>query len=189
MGRLLVEDALWEQVQPLLPVPKPRRPRNAGRKPLDDRAALTGILFILKTRLPWNDLPREMGCGSGSACWLRLREWHRLGVWTALHPVLLAGLYYARRIDWNRAATEATGRKVPPGESVMNVPPPKNRREAGKRGAPESRAKAGDGAPPTAKTSAVNHRTNVRKDTGAIPDGRRFTIRGWIPLRKGAKRP
>ena len=49
MSKLLVEDALWERVEPLLPVP--------------NRAALTGILFILKTGLPWNDLPREMGCG------------------------------------------------------------------------------------------------------------------------------
>ena len=78
------------------------------RKPLDNRAALTGILFILKTGLPWNDLPREMGCGSGAACWIRLHEWHQPGVWVALHAVLLAELRYADKIDWSRAAADST---------------------------------------------------------------------------------
>lgn len=102
MSRLLVEDELWALVEPLLPVPKPRRFRYPGRKPMDHRAALTGILFVLKTGLPWNDLPREMGCGSGAACWVRLHERHKLGVWAKLHRVLLAKLRYAHKIDWSR---------------------------------------------------------------------------------------
>ena len=108
MSRLLVEDELWKLVEPLLPAPKPRRFRYPGRKPLDNRAALTGILFVLKTGLPWNELPREMGCGSGAACWVRLHEWHKLGVWKALHVLLLAKLRYADKIDWSRAAADAT---------------------------------------------------------------------------------
>ena len=91
-----------------MPRPKARRFRYPGRKPLDNRAALTGILFVLKTGLPWNDLPREMGCGSGAACWVRLHEWHGLGVWEALQAVLLAELRYADKIDWSRAAVDAT---------------------------------------------------------------------------------
>jgi transposase len=108
MSRLLVEDRLWELVEPLLPPPKPRRFRYPGRKALDNRAALTGILFILKTGLPWNDLPREMGCGSGAACWVRMHEWHKLGVWVALHAILLAELRCADKIDWSRAAADST---------------------------------------------------------------------------------
>ena len=46
MAKPLVSDELWEILQPLLPSPKPRRFRNPGRKPLDDRKALTGILFV-----------------------------------------------------------------------------------------------------------------------------------------------
>ena len=103
MSRLLVEDELWKLVEALLPPPKPRRFRYPGRKPLDNRAALTGILLVLKTGLAWNDLPREMGCGSGAACWV-----HKLGVWRKLHRVLLAKLRYADKIDWSRAAVDAT---------------------------------------------------------------------------------
>jgi transposase len=41
-----------------------------------DGAALTGILFVLKTGIPWKYLPAEMGCRSGMTCWRRLRGWH-----------------------------------------------------------------------------------------------------------------
>src|SRR5579872_435649 len=65
MTRLLVEDALGEMVEPLPPPPKLRRRDHPGRKPLDNRRALTGILFVLKTGIAWRDLPSEMGCGCG----------------------------------------------------------------------------------------------------------------------------
>ena len=52
MAKPLVSDALWEALQPLLPPPKPRRFRFPGRKPVGDRQALTGILFVLKTGIP-----------------------------------------------------------------------------------------------------------------------------------------
>jgi transposase len=38
-----------------------RRFRNPGRKRLDDRKALCGILFVLYTAIPWEFLPQEMG--------------------------------------------------------------------------------------------------------------------------------
>src|SRR3954453_7764254 len=75
MAKPLVPDDLWEIIQPLLPPPKPRRFRYPGRKSLDDRKALTGILFVLKTGIPWEDLPAEMGCGCGMTCWRRLHAW------------------------------------------------------------------------------------------------------------------
>jgi transposase len=58
MARALVDDDLWELIQPLLPTPKPRRWRYPGRKPVSDRQALTGILFILKSGIPWEMLPQ-----------------------------------------------------------------------------------------------------------------------------------
>src|SRR5262245_54410851 len=81
MAAPLLPDALWERIEPLLPAPKERRFRYPGRKPLTNRQVLTGILFVLKTGLRWNDLPRELGCGSGSRCRRRLRQWHAAGLW------------------------------------------------------------------------------------------------------------
>jgi transposase len=108
MAKPLVPDALWEILQPLLPPPKPRRRRYPGRKRLDDRKALTGILFVLKTGIPWEDLPLEMGCGCGMTCWRRLRAWQQAGVWFQLHQVLLEQLDDAGKIDWSRAAVDSS---------------------------------------------------------------------------------
>jgi transposase len=103
----LVSDALWELVEPLIPV-VPRRHRFAGCKRLDDRKVLTGILFVLQTGIPWEYLPQEMGCGSGMTCWRRLREWQEAGVWQRLHELLLAKLNEADRIDRSRAAIDSS---------------------------------------------------------------------------------
>lgn len=104
----LLDDELWALIEPLLPPPKPRRSRYPGRKPLDDRAVLTGILFILQTGLRWDLLPREMGCGSGMSCWRRLRDWQAAGVWDRLHEVLLAKLRESDRIDWSRVVVDSS---------------------------------------------------------------------------------
>jgi transposase len=69
MAKPILDDALWELVEPLLPAPKPRRFRHPGRKPITNRQALTGILFVLQSGIPWEMLPQELGCGCGMSCW------------------------------------------------------------------------------------------------------------------------
>ena len=108
MAKPLVDDELWAILESLLPEPKPRRFRYPGRQPIDNRRALTGILFVLKTGIGWEDLPQEMGCGSGMTCWRRLRDWQKAGVWQQLHEVLLAKLQAANQIDWSRAVVDSS---------------------------------------------------------------------------------
>jgi transposase len=105
MAKVLVTDELWETIEPLLP-PEPPKPQG-GRPRIDDRAALTGIVFVLKSGIPWEMLPKEMGCGSGMTCWRRLREWQEAGVWVELHRVLLDRLGEADQIDWERASLDS----------------------------------------------------------------------------------
>ncbi len=107
MASPLVPDELWEVVEPLIPKVE-RRYRYPGRKRVPDRQTLTGILFVLKTGIPWEALPQEMGCGSGVTCWRRLREWQEQGVWQRLHEALLAKLNAAGEIDWQRAAVDSS---------------------------------------------------------------------------------
>ena len=107
MARAILSDELWSLIEPHLPAPKPRRFRYPGRKPVENRAALTGILFVLKTGIPWEDLPQEMGCGSGMTCWRRLRDWQEAGVWQTIHEVMLAKLNQADQIDWSRAVVDS----------------------------------------------------------------------------------
>src|ERR1700751_5456307 len=106
--KTLVTDALWEGRQPWLPPPPRRRFRFPGRKPLDYRKILTGIVFVLKTGMDWDDLPAELGWGCGKTCKAYLKAWQKAGVWEEPHHILLQELQDADRIDWSRAAADST---------------------------------------------------------------------------------
>ncbi len=108
MAKQLLDDDLWELIEPILPQLKRRRRRYPGRKPICHRQTLSGILFVLKTGIPWEYLPLEMGCGSGMTCWRRLRDWQRRGVWTKVHRLLLDKLREADKIDFSRAVVDST---------------------------------------------------------------------------------
>ena len=106
MAPPIVSDELWQIVEPLLPVEPPKP--NGGRPRIPDRKCLAGILFVLRTGLPWEDLPQELGCGCGMTCWRRLRDWQEAGVWKRLQHELLNRLRDAEQIDWSRAAIDAS---------------------------------------------------------------------------------
>jgi transposase len=105
MAKPLLTDELWLRIEPLLPAPKPRP--QGGRPPVPNRAALTGILFVLRTGCPWEYLPQEMGCGSGMTCWRRLRDWHVAGVWRQVWLALLDELGLADEIDWDKVVIDS----------------------------------------------------------------------------------
>ena len=106
MAKPLLTDELWQRIQPLLP-PEPPKPKG-GRPRVPDRAALTGILFILRTGAQWEYLPQEMGCGCGMTCWRRLRDWHAAGVWQHIWQTLLNELGAANAIEWRRAIVDSS---------------------------------------------------------------------------------
>src|SRR5438067_12116220 len=113
MSKPLVSDELWTIVAPLLP---PEAPEPKGGRPrVPDRAALAGLLFVLKTGLPWEWLPRELGCGSGMTCWRRLRDWNKADIWHRLHTLLLDRLGASDRIDWSRASRDPARRRAEKG--------------------------------------------------------------------------
>jgi transposase len=106
-SRFEISDELWAEVEPLIPA-RPRRRRYPGRKAIDDRLVLNGILHVLHTGIAWEDLPREYGYGSGVTCWRRLRTWQQAGVWDKLHALLLAELHAADQLEWERAVADAS---------------------------------------------------------------------------------
>jgi transposase len=149
---VLVTDELWERIQPLLPPPPPRRFRFPGRKRLDYRNILTGILFVLKTGIAWDDLPAELGCGCGKTCRHYLQVWHAAGVWRQLHALLLAELNGADKIDWERALIDASFAKAPEGGQDTG-PNPTDR---GKSGSKHHVLTDAHGIPLTATVTAAN---------------------------------
>jgi transposase len=113
MAKQLVSDELWQMIEPLLPVAG-KNPKG-GRPRVSDRAVLSGILFVLRTGIPWEMLPLEMGCGSGMTCWRRLRDWQAAGVWEQLHRLLLERLAEAEQLDWTRVSLDAGSVPAPGG--------------------------------------------------------------------------
>ncbi|WP_075303115.1 transposase [Stigmatella aurantiaca] len=105
MAESLVPEELWRRVEPLLP--KRRRSRHrryAGRRPVDNRRAFEGIVFAVKTGVPWSALPAASQWPRGVTCWRRLTQCHRAGVWKRMFESLLAemqarGLLHRARAD------------------------------------------------------------------------------------------
>src|SRR5690348_8482030 len=127
MSKPLVSDTLWETIAPLLPPASPKP--KGGRPRVPDRAVLGGIIFVLRSGIPWEMLPPEMGCGSGSTCWRRLRDWQAAGVWERLHHTLLNRLGDADQIDWSRASLDSRSVRAKKGA----LRPARIRRIAAKR--------------------------------------------------------
>ena len=119
MVKQLVPDELWMIIEPLLP-PEPPKP-NGGRPRVPDRAALAGIIYVLKSGIPWGMLAKGLGFGSGVTCWRRLRDWQKAGVWRRLHRVLLDELGKAGLIDWSRASLDSAS--VPAKRGVQRPVP------------------------------------------------------------------
>ncbi len=105
MAKPLLTDQLWERIESFIPS-RPPRPQG-GRPPIPNRECLTGILFVLRTGIPWEYLPHEMGCGSGMTCWRRLRDWQQAGVWDKIWRALLDDLGEVDEIDWSAAVIDS----------------------------------------------------------------------------------
>ena len=117
MAKPLLPDALWDRIAHLFP---PRAPQPKGGRPwLPDRRCLMGILFVLRSGIPWSLPPRELGGGSGVTCWRRLRAWQQQGPWDTIHRCLLDELGHAGQIDWSRAVIDSA-----PSRAVFGGPTP-----------------------------------------------------------------
>lgn len=116
--------ALWKRIEPLILIVKPSP--KGGRPRVSDQQALNGIVYVLRTGIPWEELPLALGYGSGMTCWRRLRDWQAAGVWHRLHQVLLAELRRADKLDLSRASLDAAS-VASPGGRVHRAEPDRSR--------------------------------------------------------------
>lgn len=121
MGHPLVPDELWNEIQPLLPSEPPKP--DGGRPRVSDRHCLAGIVFVLKTGIPWRFLPEELGCGSAVTCWRRLRDWTKAGIWPQIHAKLIRRLGQQGQLERRRAVVDsASVRAVFGGRTPARTP-------------------------------------------------------------------
>lgn len=123
MARQPVSKELWQQLQPLIPQFIPSSKGGARKLGVSNEAAFNGILYVLQTGIPWEDLPQSLGYGSGMTCWRRLRDWSATGVWEKLHQAMLVRLREHDQIDWSRASIDGSSVPSPRG-ARKRVPTP-----------------------------------------------------------------
>ena len=116
---LLVDDAFWAVLEPLLPE---HPPQKTGRPRVSDRAAFTAIVFVLMTGVPWRMVPKEIGC-SGVSAWRRLRDWQAAGVLAQLHRELLRRLNATGQLDWSVGVVDGSHIRALRGGSLTGPSP------------------------------------------------------------------
>jgi transposase len=150
MAKPILDEALWAVLELLLP-PDPLRSRG-GRPRLPHRQVLTGILFVLRSGIPWELLPQELGCGSGMTCWRRLQGWQAKGIWQRIHHELLNWLGRLGHLDWSRASLDSGSVPAKRG-GLLTGPNPTDR---GKAGTKRHVVVEGQGVPLGVKLTAAN---------------------------------
>ncbi|MBA8825163.1 transposase [Saccharopolyspora lacisalsi] len=105
MSRRLVPDGLWELVWPLIPRFAPR-PQGGGTAPVDDRAVLTAIVYVLTSGCPWRDLPPSFGVAVPTVH-RRFQQWTEAGLWDGLHRALPDEAGSRVELEWARAVVDA----------------------------------------------------------------------------------
>jgi transposase len=80
MARYDLSEAEWRLVEPLLP------PGGRGKVGVDDRWAVNGIFYVLRTGSPWRDLPERYG--PYTTVYTRFNRWAKRGVWLAMFEAL-----------------------------------------------------------------------------------------------------
>src|ERR1700678_232411 len=103
MARYELTDEEWERIAPLLP---PTHPDKPGHPWTDHRPVLNGILWILRTGAPWEDLPERYP--PKSTCNDRLRRWKHDGTWDRIFQEILAQEEKDSNVIWVDNALDAT---------------------------------------------------------------------------------
>jgi transposase len=110
----LLPDALWNEIQPLLPKHVTHHPLGCHRRRVDDRSAMNAIFFVLKTGCQWNALNATGLCSSSSAH-RRFQEWNEAGVFKKLWKKCLKRYDELKGIDWSFCSMDGAMAKAPLG--------------------------------------------------------------------------
>jgi transposase len=123
-------DELWQAIEPHLP-PRPAYNPKGGRPRADDKAALKGILYLLREGCRWQKIPgKDLDCPSGSTCWRRFTAWTAAGVWDKAHLRLLDLLGEEGVLDLERVVVDSASLRAQKGGPTPDATPPTGARRA-----------------------------------------------------------
>lgn len=137
-----VSDKFWERVEPLVPA-APSHARG-GRPRICDRKAFEAMIYILRTGMQWNALPKEMG--ASSTVHERFQEWERAGLFERLWKAELAHYDELEGIEWEWQSVDGVMTKAPLGRADSEARGP-NPTDRGKMGVKRSVLTDGSGIP------------------------------------------
>jgi putative transposase len=143
-----VSDEFWEKVEPLIP-PAPSHAKG-GRTRMDDRKAFSTMIYVLRTGIQWNALPREMG--ASSTVHDRYQEWERAGFFEELWQAGLAEYDELEGIEWEWQAVDGVMTKAPLGQDATA----KNPTDRAKMGSKRSMLTDGAGIPLAVAVEGAN---------------------------------
>jgi transposase len=115
-------DELWDAIAAHLPA-RPRYNPKGGRPWKDDKAALRGILYLLREGCKWQSIPsKSLDCPSGSTCWRRFRDWTKAGVWDKAHLQLLDLLGEEGVLNLERVIVDSASVRAQKGGYIPALP-------------------------------------------------------------------
>jgi transposase len=110
----LIPDALWKEIEPLIPPPANVHKFGGGRPRVSDRNAMNAIFFVLRTGCQWNAL-KDTGLCSSSSAHRRFQEWVEAGVFKELWKKGLQKYDCMKTIDWEWQSMDGAMTKAPLG--------------------------------------------------------------------------
>ena len=106
-----IPDALWAEIEPLLPPEKPKP--KGGRPRMDNRQAMDAIFYLLRTGCQWKALPRSLG--APSTIHDRFQEWQKAGVFHRMWGSGLEKYDELKGLDWEWQSMDGAMTKAPLG--------------------------------------------------------------------------
>jgi putative transposase len=121
-----VSDELWAKIEIVLREHDPAKP--TGRRRIDQRRALNGIVYRLRSGVQWNQLPAEFG--DDSSVHRTFQRWVSLGIFDRIWAALVADCAELGGVNWEwQAADAATGKARLGGTWLAPTPPTEARME------------------------------------------------------------
>lgn len=149
-----LSEAVWERAEPLLPPPTPHP--KGGRPPRDNRQMLGAMLYVLRTGIQWNALPRAIG--ASTTVYDRFRAWEQAGVFERLWAAGLGEFDELVGIDWEWQSLDGVMTKAPFGRAATAAAEGigHNPTDRGKHGTKRSTLSDGHGLPIAVVVAGAN---------------------------------